>query len=144
MLAAACFLVNALIQLTLIARYDADAEAAEARTAAIARTALPRTTRVRNPQAQLTERLSALRGGGVGLAATLGGLFEALRAAPNVEVQALAFDPSGTLRATLAATSAADLALVQTALQARGLTAEGGDVRAAGGRQVAEYRITGS
>ena len=144
MLAAACFLVNALIQLTLIARYNADAERAEARTAAIARAALPRATRVRDPQAQLAERLSTLRGGGVGLTATLGGLFEALRTAPNVEVQALQFDPSGTLRVTLSAVSGGDITQVGAALAARGLVAQAGDTRAAGGRQVVEYRITGS
>ena len=144
MLAAACFLVNALIQMTLIAKYNADAERAEARTAAVARAALPRNTRVRDPQAQLAERLSVLRGGGIGLTPTLGGLFETLRTAPNVEVQALQFDPSGTLRVTLSAVSTGDLDLVRTALGARGLTAEPGDVRAAAGRQVIEYRITGA
>lgn len=144
LLAAACFLVNALIQLTLIARYNEDADRAEARTAAVARTALPRNTRIRDPQAQLAERLSTLRGGGIGLTATLGGLFEALRTAPNVEVQALQFDPSGTLRVTLSAVSGGDLGLIGTALAARGLVAEPGDIRAAGGRQIVEYRITGA
>ena len=144
LLAGACFLVNALIQLTLIARYNEDADRAEARTAAVARTALPRNTRIRDPQAQLAERLSTLRGGGIGLTATLGGLFEALRTAPNVEVQALQFDPSGTLRVTLSAVSGGDLGLVGTALAARGLVAEPGDIRAAGGRQIVEYRITGA
>lgn len=143
LLGALCFFVDALIQLTLIARYDADTTRAEARTAAIARAALPRGTRVRDPQAQLAERLSTLRGGGVGLAPTLGGLFDALRAQPNVEVQAISFDPSGTLRATLSAAGTGDLDALRTALDARGLVAEAGDVRAANGRQVAEYRITG-
>lgn len=142
-LAAACFLVNAAIQLTLIARYNADADRAEARTAAIARAALPRNTRVRDPQVQLAGRLSTLRGGGIGLTATLGGLFEVLRAAPNVEVQALQFDPSGTLRVTLSAVGAGDLTQVRTALETRGLAVEAGDTRAAAGRQIVEYKITG-
>ena len=143
-LGALVFALNAAIQLTLIAKYNADATRAEERTAAIARAALPRTVRIANPGLQLTERLSTLRGGGVGLSATLGGLFEALRGTPNVEVQALAFDPSGTLRVTLSGTTANDLGLVRTALDARGLTAESSDLRAAAGRQIVEYRISGS
>jgi hypothetical protein len=59
-------------------------------------------------------------------------------------VQALQFDPSGTLRVTLSAVSGGDITQVGAALAARGLVAQGGDTRAAGGRQVVEYRITGS
>ena len=144
LMGALCFALNALIQLTLIGKYNAAADRAEARTAALARATLPRTTRVTDPQAQLAARLSELRGGGVGLSATLGSLFEALRSAPTVEVQALQFDPSGTLRVTLAGSGPADFVLVRTALDARGLVTEAGDPRASGARQVVEYRITGS
>ncbi len=144
LLGALCFAVNALIQLTLIAQYNAAADRADARTAAIARATLPRTTRVTDPRGQLAARLSELRGGGVGLSATLGGVFEALRSAPTVEVQALQFDPSGTLRVTLSGTGPGDFTPVRTALDARGLVTEAGDPRASGARQVVEYRITGS
>lgn len=144
LMGALAFAVNALIQLTLIAKYSAAADRAEARTEAIARRALPRMTPVTDPVAQLTARASELRGGGAGLSATLGGLFEALRATPNVEVQALTFDASGTLRATLSAANGGDLGVVRTALDGRGLVTESGDMRAAGARQVVEYRISGS
>ena len=143
-LGALCFLANAAIQLALIAKYDADADQAETRAVAVARAALPRGTAVRDPQAQLGERLSALRGGGIGLAPTLGGLFEALRAAPAVEVQAVSFDPSGTLRATLSAAGSGDLDALRAALTARGLIVEAGPPSTAGGRSIAEYRISGS
>lgn len=144
LMGALCFALNALIQLTLIGQYEAAATRAEARTAAVARATLPRTTRITDPQAQLVARLAELRGGGVGLSTTLGGVFEALRSAPTVEVQALQFDPSGTLRVTLSGSGAADFGLVRAALDARGLVTEAGDPRASGARQVVEYRITGT
>jgi len=143
LLGALIFALNALIQLTLIAKYNADADRAEARTAVIAKQTLPRATRIADPAAQMSQRLSQLRGGGAGLSTVLGGLFEALRAAPNVEVQALQFDPSGTLRVTLSAVNGSDLGAVRTALAARGLSAESGDMRAANGRQIVEMKVTG-
>lgn len=140
-IAAGILVATLLIQIVLIVRYNLDAERLEREITGIARTALPRAANLPNPEAQLAERLAALRGGGLGFSATVGGLFTAVRDAANVELEAVQFDADGAARATVQAASAADIAAFQQRLQAQGFAVEGGDIRAGGGRQMAEITV---
>jgi len=74
----------------------------EARADALARTALPRGKTVNNADRQLGERLTRLRGAGLGFSGTAASVFAAVGATPGAELRALSFDGTGRLRATVA------------------------------------------
>ncbi|MDB5688360.1 MAG: ral secretion pathway protein [Sphingomonas bacterium] len=63
-LGAAIVAITLLIQFTLILRYSFAADRLEAEAETVARSALPRGANIANVPVQLTERLTALRGGG--------------------------------------------------------------------------------
>lgn len=132
-----------LIQAVLILRYNIAADRLEREVAVIARKALPRAERIVNAPAQLTERLTALRGGGRGFSATAAALFAGVRDTANVELGALHYDGDGTLRATVSAGADSDIAALQQRIAAQGFTAVAGDRRSGGGRQIAELAVRG-
>lgn len=140
-LAAALLLVSLAVQIVAIARYIFAADAAEAETRRIAAAALPRSPGLADPQAALTQRLAELQGGGAGFSATAAVLFEAVKATPNVELSALAFEPDGVLRATAQADSPAALEALRQRVEAGGFAAEAGPPRSAGGRRVADLSV---
>jgi general secretion pathway protein L len=140
-LAAALLLVSLAVQVAAIARYNFAADEAEAELGRVAAAALPRSSGVTNPEAELTRRLAELRGGGAGFGATVGALFEAVKATPNVELTALAFAPDGTLRATAQADAPAAIEALRQRVEASGFAAEAGPPRSGGGRRVADLIV---
>jgi general secretion pathway protein L len=94
-----------------------------------------------DPQAALAQRLSELRGGGAGFAATAGALFEAVKSTPNVELSALAFAPDGTMRATVQADMPAAIEALRQRVEASGFVAEAGAPRSGGGRRLADLTV---
>jgi general secretion pathway protein L len=134
-------LISLAVQVALIARYIFAADSADAETRRIAAAALPRSPALADPQAALTQRLAELRGGGAGFSATAGALFEAVKATPNIELNALAFAPDGLLRATVQADSPAAIEALRQRVEASGFSAEAGAPRSGGARRVADLTV---
>lgn len=128
-------------QLVLLLKYSFAAARLEEQARIVAREALPRATRLVDPPAQLRERLAALRGGGLGFTRSASALFAAVRDTPQVELSALRFDEAGTLRATVTAATAPDIAALQQRLDAAGFAVESGGVHPGGGRQIADLTL---
>ncbi|HEX8571566.1 MAG TPA: type II secretion system protein GspL [Allosphingosinicella sp.] len=141
LLAAALILVSLAVQVVAIARYGFAADAAEAEARRVAAAALPRNAGIADPEAELSRRLAELRGGGAGFGATVGALFEAVKATPNIELTALAFAPDGILRATAQADSPAAIEALRQRVEASGFAAEAGAPRTGGGRRVADLTV---
>ncbi|MDX3882953.1 MAG: type II secretion system protein GspL [Sphingomonas sp.] len=142
MVAGLC-LLTLLIQGALILRYTVAADAVERETGVIAAKALPRAGRIVNARAQLAERLAELRGAGMGFGATAAALFSAVRDTANIELSSLRYDRDGSLRATVEASAASDIAALQQRIAAQGFTADAGEPRSGGGRQIAELTVRG-
>jgi general secretion pathway protein L len=140
-LTAALLLVSLAVQVAVIARYNFAADEAEAEIRRVAAAALPRSPGLTDPEAELTRRLAELRGGGAGFGATVGAMFEAVKATPNVELTALAFAPDGTLRATAQADTPAAIEALRRRVEASGFAAEAGPPRSGGGRRVADLTV---
>ena len=140
-LAAALLLVSLAVEVAVIARYIFAADAAEAETRRVAAAALPRSPGLTDPKGALTQRLAELRGGGAGFGATVGALFEAIKATPNIELSALAFAPDGTLRATVQADSPATIDALRQRVEASGFAADAGPPRSGGGRRLADLTV---
>jgi general secretion pathway protein L len=141
LLGAAVVAVTLLIQLTLIMRYSFAADRLEGEAEAVARRALPRAAAIANAPAQLSERLSALRGGGAGFGATAAAAFAAVRDTPNVDLGSLRFDRDGSLQLSVLAGGAGDIAALQQRLAAAGFLVSAGAARPGGGRQVADLTV---
>jgi general secretion pathway protein L len=137
----ALLLVTLAIQVAAILRYTFAADATEAEARVVAARALPRSPGVTNPAAELSERLSELRGAGAGYGATSAALFEAIKAVPSVELNALSFSADGSLRATLAADNPATLADVARRVEDSGFRTELGPPRSGGGRRIADLTV---
>jgi len=140
-LTAALLLVSLAVQVATIARYNFAADSAEAETRRVAAAALPRSPGVADPPAALRERLAELRGGGAGFGATVGALFDAVKATPNIELSALSFAPGGSLRATVQADSPAAIEALRQRVEASGFAAEAAAPRSGGGRRVADLTV---
>ena len=106
-LAGLVLLTTLAIDLVRIARYSMAADAAEMQADALAREGLPRGADQGDAGRLLTERLSRLRGPGAGFTATVAAVASATRDVEGGEVIALAFEPTGELRATIAASGEA-------------------------------------
>ncbi|SNS04573.1 type II secretion system protein L (GspL) [Sphingomonas laterariae] len=140
---AGLFLLTLLIQAALILRYTVAADSLEREVDVIASKALPRVERIANAPAQLNERLAELRGGGRGFSATAAALFAGVRDTANVELTALRYDRDGSLRATVSASAASDIAALQQRIAGQGFIANAGEPRSGGGRQIAELAVRG-
>lgn len=140
---AGLFVLTMLIQAVLILRYTVAADDLERDVTVIARKALPRVERIANAPAQLAERLADLRGGGRGFSATAAALFAGVRDTANVELSALRYYRDGSLRATVGAGTAGDIAALQQRIEAQGFVASAGEARSGGGRQIAELTVRG-
>lgn len=122
-LALACLTVSLLISLVQIVRYSAAADALELRAEQLARTGLPSGETVNNADRQLGERLSRLRGGGLGFTRTAAAVLDAVRAVPGSEVRTLSFDPAGAMRVTIATRNEGQIVDLQRRIAGAGLVA---------------------
>lgn len=116
--------VTLLITLVQIVQYNLSADALEAKADALARQGLARGETVNDAGQQLDDRLTRLRGGGVGFSLTAASVAAAVAAVPGTEITGLSFDPAGKLRVNLAAASQGQIVDVQTRLAAAGFDAE--------------------
>lgn len=102
-LGALILLVTLVIDLARIAKYSIAADAAEAKAEVLARSGLPRGADQGDADRLLAERLSDLRGPGAGFTATTAAVADAVRGIAGTEIVALAFEPTGECRVTIAA-----------------------------------------
>ena len=141
-LIAAIVAVTLLITLVQLLTYASAADAVERRADLFARTGLARGEAVNDADRQLTARLDRLRGGGMGFSRTAAAVFAAVRATPGTEVRTLDFDPSGTMRVTLALQNEGQILDLQRRLTASGFTATPfGQFQSSGGRLAGDMQV---
>lgn len=133
--------VTLLLSLVLIARYNFAAERLERRAESEAREALPPGRTSGEPVAALESALADVRGGGLGFSATLGAVFGAVQATPNVEVSGIEFMPDGTLRLTVAAPGAPEANALKAAIERLGFSVAASPFAQAGGRISGEFTV---
>ncbi|MEG3085805.1 type II secretion system protein GspL [Sphingomonas sp. PB4P5] len=133
-LSVAILSVTLLISLVSILKYSIAADLLEQRAEQLARQGLPRGETVNDADRQLTERLSRLRGGGLGFSRTAAALLSAVRAVPGSEVTALAFDPNGDVRATISAPGEGPATDLRNRVEAQGFAARLSTLESANGR----------
>jgi general secretion pathway protein L len=141
LLSLAIVLVTLAIQVAAILRYTYAADALEIEANRVTGQTLRRSGPLANAPALMEQRLTDLRGRGPGYGSLAVPLFEAIRATPNAELSALAFDTDGTLRATVQVDVPATFSALQERLAAAGLSVETGAMRTGGGRPTAELTV---
>ncbi len=134
--------VTLAIDLVRIGKYSFAADALDARADALARTGLPRGETVTDSDRQLDERLSRVRGPGLGYSATVAAVYDAIRAVPGAELTALDFQPTGDLRLGIACEREALATDLKRAMEARGLSVRAGVFQSVGGRVTGELTVT--
>jgi general secretion pathway protein L len=133
--------VTLAISLVRIAKYSFGADALTAQADAIARTGLPRGETVTDASRQLDERLSRVRGPGLGFSATTAAVFAAVRSTPGSEVTALDFQPNGDLRLSVAVEREALATDLKRALESAGFAVRAGTFQSAAGRVTGELTV---
>ncbi|RZM09996.1 MAG: general secretion pathway protein GspL, partial [Sphingomonas sp.] len=93
---------------------------------------------------QLDERLSRVRGPGLGFSATTAAVFAAVRATPGSEVTALDFQANGDLRLSVAVEREALATDLKRAIESAGFTVRAGTFQAAAGRVTGELTVSAS
>ena len=134
--------VTLAIDLVRIGKYSFAADALDARADALARTGLPRGETVTDSDRQLDERLSRVRGPGLGYSATVAAVYDAIRAVPGAELTALDFQPTGDLRLGIACEREALATDLKRAMEARGFSVRAGVFQSVGGRVTGELTVT--
>jgi general secretion pathway protein L len=132
-------LVTEIVQLI---RLDGAARSIEENNRVLARAVLPPGTTVNDPVLQLREALAARQGPGGGLLPLASAVAGAVESTPNAELGALVFDGGGTLRATIRASSPADLTMLDTKLAAMGLAVAPGTTMVDQGKQVRDTTVS--
>ena len=140
LLAGALALVTLTLQIAQILIYTVAADRVEGETRRIAATALSRSPGAAGAS-DLNRRLAELRGGGVGFGAITGGVFAAIKAAPNVELSSLTFVADGTLRISARADNPASLADFAQRVEAGGFAVDRMPPRTAEGRQTQDMVV---
>lgn len=134
--------VTLAIDLVRIVRYNLAADAAEERADLLARSGLPRGETVTDPDRQLAERLSRVRGPGSGFSATVAAVVAAVRSVPGSEMTALSFEPNGDLNVSLATQRESGATDLKRAIEAAGYTVNAGTFQSAGGRVSGQFTVT--
>ena len=134
--------VTLAIDLVRIVRLNLSASAAEERADALARSGLPRGETVSDPGRQLAERLSRVRGPGLGFSTTAAAVVAAVRAVPGTEITALAFEPNGDLNVSVAAQQESAANDLKRAIESSGYAVRAGVFQAAGGRLSGQFTVT--
>ncbi|QNQ10939.1 type II secretion system protein GspL [Sphingomonas alpina] len=141
-LSVAILVVTLFIGIVSILKYSLAADALEQRADTLARQGLPRGETVNNADRQLDERLSRLRGGGLGFTRTAAAVSSAVRSVPGAELTALAFDANGDVRATISADREAAAADVRSRLVAQGFVVPAATFEAANGRVSGQLKVS--
>lgn len=122
-LGVAILTVSLLISIVQIMRYSVAAGELERRTDILARSGLSRGETVNNADRQLSERLTRLRGSGLGFSRTAAAILAAVRAVAGAELRSLSFDQKGAMRVTVATQNEGQIVELQRRIAATGLVA---------------------
>lgn len=141
-LSAAILGVTLCISLVSILKYSFAADATDQRADLLARQGLPRGETINDADRQLDERLSRLRGAGLGFTRTGAALFSAVRAVPGAEISTLAFDPNGDVRATLSTEREGQATDVRLRVEAQGFSARLSTLESSGGRVSGQITVS--
>ncbi len=141
-LGAAILLVTLAIDLMRIAKYSFGADALQARADALGRTGLARGETVTDVDRQLAERLSGVRGPGLGFTTTTAAVYAAVRATPGTELTSLDFQSNGDLRIGVGAARESLPTDLKRALEAAGFTVTAGTFQTTNGRVTGEMTVS--
>lgn len=141
-LTAGLLAVSLAITLAQLLRYSASADALERQADTLARQALPPGEIVGDPDRQLDDRLSRLRGGGFGFSRSTAAIYSAIRATPGAELRALSFDESGIVRVTIAAEGSGQANDVRRRIEANGFKVVAGSFQANAGQVSGDLTIS--
>jgi general secretion pathway protein L len=131
-----------LIKIVEIVRLNRAAGAIEANNKQVAAAALPAGTTITDPALQLRNALAARAGPGGGLVPLAAAVIGAIEATPGVDLSNMVFDGGGTLRVTLRAQRAGDLATIEAKLSAMGLAIAPGALITDQGRSVRDITVS--
>lgn len=141
MLAAVLAALAILVPLAQWARLSMSTGSLNDKSAGIAARALGDASASDDAVDRLEDKLLAVRGGGAGFLATLGVVTAALEAQPNIELGPVAFEPDGTLRATVHAGGQPEIDVLRRAIEARGFSVSQGGQGTMQGRAEAELQV---
>jgi len=141
-LALAILTVTLAIDLVRLVRFNLAASAAEEQADALARSGLPRGETVTDPDRQLLERLSRVRGPGRGFSATVAAVTAAVHGVPGSEITAFSFEPNGDLNVSLAMSRESGATDLKRAIEAAGYAVRAGVFQSAGGRVSGQFTVT--
>jgi general secretion pathway protein L len=133
--------VTLAISLVQLAKYSFAADALEAQADRLAATGLPRGETVTDADRQLSERLGAVRGPGLGFTGMSAAVFAAVRATPGTEVTGLDFQPSGDLKLSVAAARESLPTDLKRAIERAGFVVEASTFTSANGRVAGEMTV---
>lgn len=125
-----------------IVRLNVTANRVESENQSRAAAILPPGTVITDPALQAEARLTAMQGAGGGFTPLASALATAVNATPNVELGSMIFEGDGGLRATVRASSPADLDAVEARIAAAGLRAASGPIVANQGRPYRDITVT--
>lgn len=140
-LAAAVVLVALTTSLVRLIRYDAAAGSLEAQADALAATGLARGETVTDADRQLTERLGAVRGPGLGFTGMAAAVFGAVRATPGTEVTGLEFQPTGNLTLSVAAARESLPTDLKRAIERAGFVVDASTFTSANGKVTGDMTV---
>jgi general secretion pathway protein L len=143
-LAGTILLVTLAIDLVRIAKYSFGADAVAARADALGATGLPRGETVTDIDRQLDERVSAVRGPGVGFTTTAAAVYATVRTVPGVELTGIDFSPNGSMRLSVTAERESLPTDLKRALERAGFDVTASTFTSAGGRVTGEMTVTRS
>lgn len=141
LLAATILLVTLAIDLVRIARYSVGADRLTARADALGATVLPPGETVTDVDRQLAERLSAVRGPGLGYTNAAAAVYDVVRQQPGIELTGIDFSPNGSLRLSVTAARESLPTDLKRALEAAGFTVTASVFTAANGRVSGEMTV---
>ncbi len=142
-LGAAILGVTLAIPVVQIVRLNWQSITLEETSASLAQAALGGNVPPETALAVLDARLSALRGGGAGFANTNAAVMRALEATANVELVQMGFDPDGTMRLSVRATSAAEIGALRSKFRTAGLEVIAGPVNLSQTQPVVDIQVRG-
>jgi general secretion pathway protein L len=141
LLAAALVGVSLLLPVVQNWQTNRAAETLEAETAQAASALFPGAS---DPAVQLSNQITARRGGGAGFLPTLSAVTSAVSSTADVELTGMRFLIDGTLETTIRATNAAEAATVRAKIEAQGFTVEVGTESQNQGRLLLPIKVRGS
>ena len=140
-LAAAVLLVVLATSLVRLVKYSFAADALEAQADRLAATGLPRGETITDADRQLSERLGAVRGPGLGFTGMAAAVFGAVRATPGTEVTALDFQPTGDLKLSVAAARESLPTDLKRAMEEAGFIVDASTFASANGRVTGDMTV---